>query len=96
MSGPQDPRQWQPQGGDYPSDATQAGSPWQQQPSQDATWHAPAYTPTELNLPRASQVSVPLRRASEVTAPDTSLQIRRVSENARPYESPKLAPSHSF
>lgn len=47
MSGPQDPRQWQPQGENHSSDATQAGSPWQQQPSQDATWHAPAYTPTE-------------------------------------------------
>jgi hypothetical protein len=52
MSGPQgsDPHQWQPpaQGTE---DQTVAGgaSPWQQQPSptQDATWHAPAYTPTD-------------------------------------------------
>ncbi len=50
MSGPQgsDPgQQWQPpgQGGDRSSEPTQVGSPWQQQPNQDATWQAPAYTP---------------------------------------------------
>ncbi|KAA1248563.1 DUF4333 domain-containing protein [Mycobacterium simiae] len=52
MSGPQgpDPRQqWQPpgQGGDRSSDPTVAGSPWQQQPTQEATWQTPAYTPAE-------------------------------------------------
>lgn len=51
MSGPQgsDPRQsWQSPGqGDRSSDPTMAGSPWQQQPTQDATWQAPAYTPAE-------------------------------------------------
>ncbi|MEQ0584720.1 hypothetical protein ABLN85_01950, partial [Mycobacterium tuberculosis] len=51
MSGPQgsDPRQpWQPpgQGADHSSDPTvAAGYPWQQQPTQEATWQAPAYTP---------------------------------------------------
>ena len=68
----------------------------QEGPTEQYNAYSAAYTPTELNLPRASQVSVPVRRASEVTAPDSSLQIRRISENARPYESPKVAPSHSF
>src|SRR5271167_2676443 len=52
MSGPQgsDPgQQWQPpgEGVDRSSEPTQVGSPWQQQsPGQDATWQAPAYTPS--------------------------------------------------
>lgn len=50
MSGPQgsDPgHEWQPpgQGADRSSEPTQVGSPWQQQPGQEATWQAPAYTP---------------------------------------------------
>jgi hypothetical protein len=49
MSGPrgQDPNQsWQPgQPADHSQDQTTAGSPWQQQPTQDGTWQAPAYTP---------------------------------------------------
>jgi hypothetical protein len=51
MSGPQgsDPgQQWQPPGqtGDQSSEPTHvASSPWQQQPGQESTWQAPAYTP---------------------------------------------------
>ena len=62
MSGPHgsDPgQQWQPpgQGGEQPSSEqpTQLGSPWQQQqPPQDATWQAPAYTPP-AEYPRYQQ-----------------------------------------
>ncbi|WP_407686591.1 DUF4333 domain-containing protein [Mycobacterium sp. HUMS_1102779] len=50
MSGPQgsEPdQQWQPPGhsGDQSSEPAQEGSPWQQQPNQDAGWQTPAYTP---------------------------------------------------
>ena len=58
MSGPQGPGQnpWQPPGQGHSDDSTQlgpaAGSPWQQPtPTQDATWHAPAYTPSEYQQP---------------------------------------------
>lgn len=44
MSGP-DPRWQQP--GQGSSDPTMAGSPWQQQPGQDATWHAQSYPAAE-------------------------------------------------
>jgi hypothetical protein len=50
MSGPHgSDQQWQPpgEGGDPTSEPTQAGSPWQQQPDQDATWQSLAYTPPE-------------------------------------------------
>ena len=50
MSGPQgsDPgQQWKPpaEGGDRSSEPTQVAPTWQQQPNQDETWQAPAYTP---------------------------------------------------
>ena len=61
MSGPHGSdsgQQWQPpgHGGEQPSSdqPTQVGSPWQQQPSQEATWHAPAYTPP-AEYPRYQQ-----------------------------------------
>ncbi|HVQ85790.1 MAG TPA: hypothetical protein VMS84_13760, partial [Mycobacterium sp.] len=39
--------QWQPPGqsGDHSSEPTQVGSSWQQQPGEETTWQAPAYTP---------------------------------------------------
>ena len=62
MSGPHGSdsgQQWQPpgHGGEQPSSEqpTQLGSPWQQQqPPQDATWQAPAYTPP-ADYPRYQQ-----------------------------------------
>ena len=62
MSGPHGSdsgQQWQPPGpgGEQPSSEqpTQLGSPWQQQqPPQDATWQAPAYTPP-ADYPRYQQ-----------------------------------------
>ncbi len=62
MSGPHGSdsgQQWQPpgHGGEQPSSEqpTQLGSPWQQQqPPQDATWQAPAYTPP-AEYPRYQQ-----------------------------------------
>ena len=62
MSGPHGSdsgQQWQPPGpgGEQPSSEqpTQVGSPWQQQqPPQDATWQAPAYTPP-ADYPRYQQ-----------------------------------------
>jgi hypothetical protein len=61
MSGPHGSdsgQQWQPpgHGGEQPSSEqpTQVGSPWQQQPTQDGTWQAPAYTPP-AEYPRYQQ-----------------------------------------